>query len=133
MFNIRLLVVLSLILSAASAVAQTAPPSPAAAPAAAAAPAPSAAAAPAPAACVKPARYPGAKASDVRKTAWHNEVKAWGECVKNYVADLRAQIDTRIKAANSTIEDYNAALKELQAQQTEAETGEAAPGNTKPK
>lgn len=121
MIIIRTLLALSLAVGPASAIAQT--PAPGSAPAAAAAlPA---------ATCVKPARYPGAKASDTRKTAWHNDVKAWGDCIKNYVADLRAQIDARIKTANSTIEDYNAALKELQAEQTEAETG--VPANTKPK
>jgi hypothetical protein len=124
MIIIRSLLALSLVVGSAGVIAQTGAPSPApATPVATATPA---------ATCVKPARYPGAKASDTRKAAWHNDVKAWGECIKNYVADLRAQIDARIKTANSTIEDYNAALKELQAEQSEAESGGPA-ANTKPK
>ena len=51
-----------------------------------------------------------------------NEMKSWGDCVKTYVADLRAQIDAKIKLANSTIEDYNAGLKVLQEEQKAAET-----------
>jgi len=38
---------------------------------------------------------------------------------------LRAQIDAKIKLANSTIEDYNTDLKELQDEQRIAETGSA--------
>ncbi|HQR11880.1 MAG TPA: hypothetical protein PLW68_11170 [Casimicrobiaceae bacterium] len=129
MIIFRSLLALSLIVGSASAVAQTSAPSPA--PATSAAATPAAVTLPA-ATCAKPARYPGAKASDTRKAAWHNDVKAWGECIKAYVADLRAQIDARIKLANSTIEDYNAALKELQADQADAESG-GSTANTKPK
>ncbi len=106
MMILRLLVVLSFFVGAASAMAQTAAPNPAA---------------PSTATCVKPGHYPGKKASDNRKEAWINEVRAWGDCVKASVADLRAQIDAKIKLANSTIEDYNAGVKELQEEQKVAE------------
>ena len=106
MILLRLLVVLSFVVGAGSVLAQTPAPNPAA---------------PAAQTCVKPGHYPGAKASDVRKEAWMNEMKSWGDCVKNYVADLRAQIDARVKLANTTIEDYNAGLKVLQEEQRVAE------------
>ena len=48
-------------------------------------------------------------------------MSAWGDCIKNYVADLRAQIDAKIKLANSTVEEYNAGVKELQEEQKDAE------------
>jgi hypothetical protein len=41
--------------------------------------------------------------------------------VKGLVADLRAQVDAKIKLANSTVEDYNAGVKELQEEQKVAE------------
>jgi hypothetical protein len=71
--------------------------------------------------CPRPGHYPGKAASDNKKEAWLSEVRAWGDCVKNYVADLRAQVDAKIKLANSTIEDYNTGVKELQEEQKVAE------------
>ena len=111
MIHLRLLVVLSFIFGAGSVLAQTPAPNPAA---------------PAAQTCVKPGHYPGAKASDVRKEAWMNEMKSWGDCVKIYVADLRAQFDAKIKLANTTFEEYNAGLKVLQEEQWVAETKRAA-------
>ncbi len=122
MMILRPLVALSFVLGAAIATAQTPAP----------APAPATAVTVPASTCVKPAKYPGSKATEARKTAWQNDVKAWGDCVKVYVADLRAQIDARIKTANTTIEDYNTALKELQAEQMEPDSS-TPPANTKPK
>ncbi len=109
---LRSLAVLSFLLGAASVAAQTTTP-----PAAAAAPAASTTT------CVKPGHYPGKSATTARKEAWINEVRLWGDCVKATVAELRAQVDAKIKLANSTIEDYNAGVKELQEEQKAAETG----------
>ncbi len=93
MTPIRLLFALFVTVGASSALAQT--PAPAApAPAAAA---PAAAALPV-SPCVKPGHYPGKKASDVRKEAWMNEMKSYGTCTTAFVADVRAQIDARVKA-----------------------------------
>ncbi|MEO8344532.1 MAG: hypothetical protein ABI607_02455 [Betaproteobacteria bacterium] len=111
MTNIRVLLVLCLGLATGNALAQ-----------AGAAPSTAASSAAAPAACVKPGHYPGKKASDTRKEAWMNDMRAWGDCVKAQVVDLRAQIDAKIKLANSTIEDYNAGLKVLQEEQRDAES-----------
>jgi hypothetical protein len=118
MTPIRRLLALFVTVGAASALAQTP------APATAAAAAPAAAALPA-STCVKPGHYPGKKASDVRKEAWINEMRAWGTCTSAFVADMRAQIEARQKLANSTVEDYNANLKLLQEEQREAEQGPA--------
>ena len=120
MSKLRLLFALFLAFGAASVLAQTPAPAPAAPAAATPAAAPGTASP-----CVKPGHYPGKKAADVKKEAWINEMRAWGDCVKNYVTDLRAQIDTKIKLANSTIEDYNTGLKELQEEQRAAESGPA--------
>jgi hypothetical protein len=113
---------LLLALVATLAVAGTAAFAQAPAPATGAAPAASAAAAASSTqTCTKPGHYPGKKASDNKKEAWIADVRAWGDCVKNYVADLRAQVDAKIKLANSTIEEYNAGVKELQEEQKVAE------------
>jgi hypothetical protein len=113
---------LLLALVATLAVAGTAAFAQAPAPATGASPAASAAAAASSTqTCTKPGHYPGKKASDNKKEAWIADVRAWGDCVKNYVADLRAQVDAKIKLANSTIEEYNAGVKELQEEQKVAE------------
>jgi len=123
MTSIRLLFALFVTTGAASALAQA--PAPAAAPASPA-PAATAAASALPASsCVKPDKYPGKKASDARKEAWMNEMRAWGTCTSAFVSEMRAQIEARQKLANSTVEDYNANLKVLQEQQREAEQGPA--------
>ena len=122
MTSIRLLSALFLTVGAASALAQT--PAPAASAGAAPAAAPAASALPA-SSCVKPGHYPGKKASDVRKEAWMNEMRAWGTCTTAFVSEMRAQIEARQKLANSTVEDYNANLKVLQEEQREAEQGPA--------
>jgi hypothetical protein len=106
---LRLLVLLSFVVVNSSATAQTTAAAPAAAPAASP--------------CVKPGHYPGKKASDTRKEAWMNEMRAWGKCTTAYRDDLRAQIDALVKLANSTTEEYNAGLKELQEEQKAAEEG----------
>ena len=119
MILLRPLVTVLFAVCAGSVLAQTAAPN---------------AAAPAAQTCVMPGHYPGKKASDTRKDAWMKEMKSWGDCVKNYVADLRAQIDAKIKLANTTIEDYNAGLKALQEEQKDAESapaGKAEPGPTR--
>ena len=106
MFLLRLLVVILAAVCTATLLAQTAVPI---------------AAAPTAQTCVKPGHYPGKQASDTRKEGWLKEMKSWGDCVKNYVADLRAQIDAQIKVANATIEDYNAGVKVLLEEQKAAE------------
>src|SRR4030095_9244139 len=101
MIIFRSLVVLSFCVGAASVAAQT--PAPAtAAPAAAHT------------VCVKPGHYPGKNATNTKKEAWINDVKLWGDCVKASVAELRAQIDAKIKLANSTLEAHNAGVQDLQ-------------------
>ena len=68
------------------------------------------------------AATPGKKASDNKKEAWIERSAAPGvSCVKNFVADLRAQVDAKVKLANSTVEEYNVAIKELQEEQQVAE------------
>ena len=111
----RTLLLLCLLVGATGAMAQTAAPAAATA-ATASAPATTGASP-----CVKPNPYPGRKVSDARKEAWSKEIKAWGDCIRNYVAELRAEIDAKIKVANASIESYNAGVKELPDEQKKAE------------
>jgi len=115
---IRLLLALFAALTIAGTTAFAQTPAPATGTAPAAAPAATASTTQT---CVKPGHYPGKKASDNRKEAWIAEIRAWGDCVKSYVADLRAQVDAKIKLANSTIEEYNTGVKDLQEEQKVAE------------
>ena len=103
---IRLLAALAFSVGAASVGAQT--------------PAPAPASAVPKSTCVKPDRYPGRLASDNNKKQWEREVRAWGECMKKYVADLQVGIDASIKAANASIEEYNAGIKAFQEEVTKA-------------
>jgi hypothetical protein len=112
MRNLRNLIVLSFLVSATGAFGQTAAPAPAPA---------TAAPVPFTSSCVKPAPYPGKKAPDAKKEAWQKDIKAWGDCVRTYVTELQAQIAVQVKVANSTIEGYNAGIKELQDEQKKAE------------
>jgi hypothetical protein len=95
---IRLLAALAFIVGAAGASAQTPAPAPNVPKST----------------CVKPDHYPGRLASDNNKKQWERDVRAWGECMKKYVADLQVGIDASIKAANASIEEYNAGIKEFQ-------------------
>jgi hypothetical protein len=115
-FRLPLAFLAALTIAAGTAFAQTPAPATGSAPAAA-----PAAAASSTQTCTRPGHYPGKKASDNKKEAWIAEVRAWGDCVKSYVADLRAQVDAKIKLANSTIEEYNNGVKELQEEQKVAE------------
>lgn len=116
MTSFRTLLLLCFLTGATGALAQTAPPA-----AASAAPSATSVASPGASTCVKPGPYPGRKVSDARKEAWSKEIKGWGDCIRNYVAELRAEIDAKIKVANATIESYNAGVKELQDDQKKAE------------
>src|SRR5471030_2953253 len=71
--------------------------------------------------CVKPSPYPGKKAQDDKKSSWQKDVTTWGDCVKKYVAELRAHVDATVKVANAAIEEYNSGIKELQDGQKTAE------------
>jgi hypothetical protein len=110
---VRLLILFSLVIGAGSASAQATAP--------AAAPAPAAAAAPPPPKCNKPDHYMGNLSTDRYKKTWQKDVQAWGDCMKQYVADLQAQIndlqartDALIKPANAAIKEYNTGMKEFQ-------------------
>jgi hypothetical protein len=69
--------------------------------------------------CVKP-EFPGKLASSTRAVVFNKELKAYGECVKKYIGDLRNIANAATAAGNSAIDDYNAYQAELKAKIDEA-------------
>lgn len=100
MFAVRVLIALAA--AAGIAVAQSPAPAPASA-------APRSA-------CVKPDAHPGRLASDNRKKQWSKDANAWNDCMKIYVAELQAQANTAVAAANQAVEDFNKTIREIQEQ-----------------
>lgn len=67
----------------------------------------------APHACTKPGEFPGRVAQQPRILKWSNDVRAYTECLKAYVAERNASIDANAKQAKSAIDEYNAAVKDF--------------------
>ena len=58
-----------------------------------------------------------------------NEMKSWGDCVKIYVADLRAQFDAKIKLANTTLRNTTPASRYCRKNSGLPKRSEPPPGN----
>jgi hypothetical protein len=92
--------VLAALVFAGGAAAQTAAPAASTAPVTAAAN------------CPKPDPHPGRLASDNARKGWGKEVQTWMACQKKYVAEIQAQADEAVKAANAAVARSNAAITE---------------------
>lgn len=110
MIHLRIVAALACLVAAPYAMAQSAAPVPAAAPADTSK-------------CAKPDAHPGRLASSQKMAAWNKEVGAWQECMKKHIEGLQAKADDAVKSANAAVADsnaaiaaYNATVKELQAQ-----------------
>ena len=66
--------------------------------------------------CGDKPEHPGRLASDNQKRNWRREANTYLECYKKYVEDQRALAQRYQDAANQAIEEYNAAVKAMQAQ-----------------
>jgi hypothetical protein len=103
---LKISAVVALAMLAGAAFAQTPPaPDPAAAPAAVAKPS-----------CGKPEPHPGRMASDNARKLWAKNVNTWQECMRKYIADVQAQANAFVSAANVAIDEYNTTSKEIQKQ-----------------
>ena len=65
--------------------------------------------------CGDKPEHPGRLGSEARQKQWRKEANAYLECFKNYAMDQRARAQQYQEAANALIDDYNAAVKEMQA------------------
>ena len=102
----------ALALSIAVALAGLAPAAGAQAPAAAPAPAPVVLAKPE---CGTKPDHPGKLGSDNQKRQWRKDANAYLECFNKYVTEQRALAQRYQDAANALIDQYNSAVKEMQA------------------
>ncbi len=81
-----------------------------------------------PAATVPPAKcepkpvYPGAKAiqHDMKREAFQKELKAYQDCVRNYVAERKAVIEASNAAIRTTVEEHNAVMTRIREEQDAA-------------
>ena len=82
----------------------------------------------APAATVPPAKcepkpaYPGAKAiqNDMKREQFQKELKAYQDCVKNYVAERKAYIEASNAAIRTAVEEHNAVMTKIREEQDAA-------------
>jgi len=65
--------------------------------------------------CGAKPEHPGRLGSDARQRQWRKEANAYLECYKKYAMDQRARAQQYQEAANALIDEYNAAVKEMQA------------------
>lgn len=66
--------------------------------------------------------YPGrlAMQSDMRRSAFEREIKAYQECMKKFIADRQAAMRASEDSANAAIAEYNDAMKKINADQAAA-------------
>ncbi len=70
--------------------------------------------------CNKPEAFPGRAASETQKQTWLKDVTTWQGCVRAYVKEQQTLADAYSKAANTAVEEFNAAIKEFNEQQQAA-------------
>lgn len=81
-----------------------------------------------PAATVPPAKcepkpaYPGVKAiqNDMKRELFQKELKAYQDCVRNYVAERKAHIEASNAAIRTTVEEHNAIMTRIREEQDAA-------------
>jgi len=61
--------------------------------------------------CAKPGEFPGNLASDGQKRQYQRDYVAYTECLKKFANDQNKLAEPHIKAANDTVNEYNAAVK----------------------
>lgn len=61
--------------------------------------------------CAKPGEFPGNLASDGQKRQYQRDYIAYTECLKKFATDQNKLAEPHIKAANDTVNEYNAAVK----------------------
>ena len=80
-------------------------------------PAAGAAAAPVPKhSCTKPGDFPGSLATENQRRNWQKGYVEYVDCLKKFINDQQALAEPHIKASNDAINDYNAGVKEYNAQ-----------------
>jgi len=75
-----------------------------------------------PAKCEPKPVYPGAKAiqHDMKREQFQKELKAYQDCVKNYVAERKAFIEASNAAIRATVEEHNAVMTRIREEQDAA-------------
>ena len=80
-------------------------------------PAPAAPAAPVPKhSCTKPGDFPGSLATENQRRNWQKGYVDYVDCLKKFINDQQSLAEPHVKASNDAINDYNAGVKEYNAQ-----------------
>jgi hypothetical protein len=61
--------------------------------------------------CAKPGEFPGNLASDNQKRQYQRDYVAYTDCLKKFATEQNKLAEPHIKAANDTVNEYNAAVK----------------------
>ncbi len=64
--------------------------------------------------CGEKPDYPGRLASDAQRRNWQKAANTYIECLKKYVTAKQEVAQVYMKSANEAIDQYNAAIKELE-------------------
>jgi hypothetical protein len=66
--------------------------------------------------CGPKPEHPGKLGSDYQRRAWQKAANAYTECFKKYVTAKNDLAQQYMKSANAAIDEYNATIKEFEAQ-----------------
>ena len=66
--------------------------------------------------CTKPGEFPGNLASDNQRRNWQRSYVDYVDCLKKFINEQQALAEPHVKASNDAINDYNAGVKEYNAQ-----------------
>jgi len=66
--------------------------------------------------CTKPGEFPGNLATENQRRNWQKGYVDYVDCLKKFINEQQALAEPHIKASNDAINDYNAGVKEYNAQ-----------------
>jgi hypothetical protein len=78
--------------------------------------APAAAVTPARHGCTKPGEFPGGLATENQRRNWQKGYVEYVDCLKKFINEQQALAEPHVKASNDAINEYNAGVKEYNAQ-----------------
>jgi hypothetical protein len=66
--------------------------------------------------CTKPGDFPGGLATENQRRNWQKGYVDYVDCLKKFISEQQSLAEPHIKASNDAINDYNAGVKEYNAQ-----------------
>jgi hypothetical protein len=66
--------------------------------------------------CAKPGDFPGGLATENQRRNWQKGYVDYVDCLKKFINEQQALAEPHVKASNDAINEYNAGVKEYNAQ-----------------